>query len=109
MLLIYVKSCTLKKYQCIFIRDKKKPKEDIQAFKATAPGIAKFFLSQFSDVQFFITASFNAETMVRYVYVYIYAYVSMHVCMYVYIYACIYVYMCIYIHVCIYIYIYIYI
>jgi hypothetical protein len=78
MLLIYVKSCTLKKYQCIFIRDKKKPKEDIQAFKATAPGIAKFFLSQFSDVQFFITASFNAETMVRYVklYMYVHIYIS---------------------------------
>lgn len=50
------------------LRDKKKPKEDIQAFKATAPGIAKFFLSQFSDVQFFLTASFNAETMVFSIY-----------------------------------------
>lgn len=50
------------------LRDKKKAKEDIQAFKATAPGIAKFFLSQFSDVQFFLTASFNAETMVFSIY-----------------------------------------
>jgi Translationally controlled tumour protein len=50
------------------LRDKKKPKEDIQAFKASAPGIAKFFLSQFSDVQFFLTASFNAETMVFSIY-----------------------------------------
>ena len=46
------------------LREEKKAKEDIQAFKATAPGIAKFFLSQVRDVQFFLTASFNAETMV---------------------------------------------
>ena len=54
----YMNSVVLK------LREEKKGKKDIQAFKATAPGIAKFFLSQFSDVQSFLTASFNAETMV---------------------------------------------
>jgi len=44
------------------------PKEEIQAFKATAPNIAKFFLKKFSDVQFYLGASFNAETMVFSIY-----------------------------------------
>jgi hypothetical protein len=49
-------------------REKGTPKETIQAFKAAAPGIAKFFLKQFSDVQFFLTASFNPESMVFSIY-----------------------------------------
>ena len=50
------------------LREKGKPKEEIQAFKATAPGIAKFFLTRFSDVQFYLTASFNPESMVFSIY-----------------------------------------
>ena len=38
-------------------------KEKIQAFMATAPGIAKFFLKNFSDVQFYLGPSFCADTM----------------------------------------------
>ena len=45
------------------LREKGKPKEEIQAFKATAPGIAKFFLSKFSDVQFYLGPSFAPDTM----------------------------------------------
>ncbi len=45
-------------------RAKNTPKEKIQAFKAAAPGIAKYFLTRFSDVQFYLTASFNSESMV---------------------------------------------
>lgn len=45
-----------------------KPKEEIQAFKAGAPGIAKFFLQNFSDVQFYLGPSFNPETMVFSIY-----------------------------------------
>ena len=50
------------------LREKGKPKEQIQAFKASAPQIAKFFLLNFSDVQFYLTASFNAESMVFSIY-----------------------------------------
>lgn len=50
------------------LREKGTPKEEIQAFKATAPEIAKFFLKNFSDVQFFLTSSFNPETMVFSIY-----------------------------------------
>jgi hypothetical protein len=46
------------------LREKGKPKEEIQAFKATAPNIAKFFLKNFSDLQFYLGASFDASTMV---------------------------------------------
>ena len=46
------------------LREKGKAKEEIQAFKAQAPNIAKFFLKNFSDLQFYLTASFNPETMV---------------------------------------------
>jgi hypothetical protein len=49
-------------------REKGTPKEKIQAFKATAPGIAKFFLTRYSDVQFYIGASFNSESMVFSIY-----------------------------------------
>lgn len=45
------------------LREKGIPKEEIQAFKAGAPNIAKFFLKKFSDVQFFLGPSFNADTM----------------------------------------------
>ena len=50
------------------LREKGKPKEEIQKFKATAPGIAKFFLTNFSDVQFYLGPSFNPETMVFSIY-----------------------------------------
>jgi hypothetical protein len=50
------------------LREKGKQKEEIQAFKASAPGIAKFFISRFSDVQFYLTASFNSESMVFSIY-----------------------------------------
>ena len=36
------------------LREKGKAKEDIQAFKACAPGIATFFLKNFKDVQFYL-------------------------------------------------------
>lgn len=51
------------------LREKGKPKEDIQAFKAAAPGIAKFFLSNFSDVQYYLGPSFDSSTMVFSMYV----------------------------------------
>lgn len=50
------------------LREKGTPKEEIQAFKATAPGIAKFFLKNFSDVQFYLGPSFSPETMVFSIY-----------------------------------------
>ncbi len=50
------------------LREKGTPKEEIQAFKATAPNIAKFFLTNFSDVQFFLGPSFNSESMVFSIY-----------------------------------------
>jgi hypothetical protein len=50
------------------LREKGKPKEDIQAFKASAPNIAKFFLKKYSEVQFYLTASFNSESMVFSIY-----------------------------------------
>lgn len=46
------------------LREKGKPKEQIQAFKASAPNIAKFFLQNFSDLQFYLGASFDANSMV---------------------------------------------
>lgn len=49
-------------------REKGTPKEQIQAFKAQAPEIAKFFLKNFSDVQFYLTSSFNPESMVFSIY-----------------------------------------
>ena len=50
------------------LREKKIPKEDIQAFKASAPGIAKYFLTRFSDVQFYLGPSFCADSMVFSIY-----------------------------------------
>ena len=50
------------------LREKGKPKEEIQAFKATAPEIAKYFLTRFSDVQFYLGPSFDASTMVFSIY-----------------------------------------
>lgn len=50
------------------LREKGKPKEEIQAFKAAAPGIATFFLKRFSDVQFYLGPSFDPTTMVFSIY-----------------------------------------
>ena len=50
------------------LREKGTPKETIQAFKASAPGVAKYFLTRFSDVQFYLGASFNSESMVFSIY-----------------------------------------
>lgn len=50
------------------MRDAGKAKEEIQAFMAMAPGIAKFFLKRFSDVQFYLGPSFNPESMVFSIY-----------------------------------------
>lgn len=50
------------------LREKSTPKEEIQAFKASAPGIAKFFLKQFNDIQFYLGPSFNSESMVFSIY-----------------------------------------
>ena len=50
------------------MKNKGKPKEEIQAFMAMAPGIAKFFLKRFSDVQFYLGPSFNPESMVFSIY-----------------------------------------
>ena len=49
-------------------REKGTPKEKIQAFKASAPEIAKYFLKRFSDIQFFLGPSFNSESMVFSIY-----------------------------------------
>jgi hypothetical protein len=46
------------------MREKGKSKEDIQAFMGTAPAIAKFFLKNFSGLQFYLGPAFNPETMV---------------------------------------------
>jgi hypothetical protein len=51
-----------------YMRDKGKAKEEIQAFMSMAPGIAKFFLKRFSDVQFYLGPSFNPESMVFSIY-----------------------------------------
>ena len=57
---------------CIAVRDKLrekgKPKEEIQGFMAQAPNIAKFFLKNFSDVQFYLGPSFCSESMVFSIY-----------------------------------------
>jgi Translationally controlled tumour protein len=50
------------------LRESGKPKEEIQAFKATAPNIAKFLLKNFSDVQFYLGPSFCADSMVFSIY-----------------------------------------
>ncbi len=50
------------------LREKGKPKEEIQAFKALAPNIAKYFLTRFSDVQFYLGPSFDSQTMVFSIY-----------------------------------------
>ncbi len=50
------------------LREAGKPKEEIQAFKASAPNVAKFFLSKFSDVQFYLGPSFDSQTMVFSIY-----------------------------------------
>ncbi len=50
------------------LREKGKPKEEIQAFKALAPEIAKFFLKNFADLQFYLGPSFDSSTMVFSIY-----------------------------------------
>lgn len=50
------------------LREKKIEKEQIQAFKAGAPAIAKYFLTRFSDVQFYLGPSFCPESMVFSIY-----------------------------------------
>jgi hypothetical protein len=50
------------------IKDAEKRKAAVQGFKASAPGIAKFFIKQYNDVQFYLTASFNPESMVFSIY-----------------------------------------
>jgi len=50
------------------LREKKIEKEQIQAFKASAPAIAKYFLTRFSDVQFYLGPSFCSESMVFSIY-----------------------------------------
>mmetsp|Transcript_36496 Transcript_36496/g.26572 ORF Transcript_36496/g.26572 Transcript_36496/m.26572 type:complete len:179 (-) Transcript_36496:12-548(-) len=45
------------------LRDKGKPKEEIQAFMGTASGIAKYLLTNFSDLQFYLGPAFNPESM----------------------------------------------
>lgn len=50
------------------LREMGTPKEEIQAFKASAPNVAKFFLKNFSDVQFFLGPSFCADSMVFSIY-----------------------------------------
>lgn len=49
-------------------REKGTPKEKIQAFKSSASAIAMFFMTKFSDLQFYLTASFNSESMVFSIY-----------------------------------------
>lgn len=50
------------------LRESGTPKEKIQAFKASAPNIAKFFLKRFKEVQFYLGPSFNPESMVFSIY-----------------------------------------
>ena len=45
------------------LREAKKDKEEIQAFMGTASGIAKFFITNFKDVQFYLGPSFCADSM----------------------------------------------
>lgn len=58
----YMNAVVLKK------REKGIPKEQIQKFKACAPNIAKFLIKNFSELQFYLTASFNPESMVFSIY-----------------------------------------
>lgn len=50
------------------LREAKKDKEEIQAFMATASGIAKYFITRFKDVQFYLGPSFDANSMVFSIY-----------------------------------------
>jgi hypothetical protein len=49
-------------------KDKGIPKPEIQAFMATAPGIAKYLLKNFGDLQFYLGPAFNPESMVFSIY-----------------------------------------
>jgi hypothetical protein len=46
------------------LRESGKPKEEIQAFMGTAPGIAKFLLKRFNDLQFYLGPAFDPQSMV---------------------------------------------
>ena len=46
------------------MKAKGKGKEKIQEFMGTAPGIAKYLLQNFSNLQFYLGPAFNPETMV---------------------------------------------
>mmetsp|Transcript_24403 Transcript_24403/g.22174 ORF Transcript_24403/g.22174 Transcript_24403/m.22174 type:complete len:183 (+) Transcript_24403:33-581(+) len=48
----------------IKLREKGKPKEFIQAFKAQATNIAKYLFKNFKDLQFYLGPSYNSETMI---------------------------------------------
>ena len=50
------------------LKEKGKGKEKIQEFMALAPGIAKYLLKNFNDLQFFLGPSFCSETMVFSIY-----------------------------------------
>ena len=46
------------------MKKKEVPVEDRKAFKARAANIAKFFLSNFKEIEFYLGPSFNPESMV---------------------------------------------
>ena len=46
------------------MKEKGKGKEKIQEFMGLAPGIAKYLLQNFSNLQFYLGPSFNPDTMV---------------------------------------------
>lgn len=50
------------------LRTKGKPKDEIQTFMGHAAGIAKYLLTNFSDLQFYLGPSFNPESMVFSIY-----------------------------------------
>lgn len=57
----------IKKYMndvVVKLRELNTPKEEIQAFKASASGIATFLIKNFSDLQFYMGPSFNIDSMV---------------------------------------------
>jgi len=45
------------------LKEKSKPKEELQAFRGSASNIAKFLITNFSDVQFYLGPSFCSESM----------------------------------------------
>jgi hypothetical protein len=49
-------------------KEKGVPKAEIQAFMATAPGIAKYLLKNFSELQFYLGPAFDPDSMVFSIY-----------------------------------------